>query len=159
LSAPAPRTTTARKVKKVRNPGLHRRMGRTAAKRPKSCLLFLNVIPDNRLSLCCDAPCQRDPPMSKSLAFATASHPARHAAASLGDVSRGIAVGRGLSGVLLSHRRGALHPRRPQKGSGKCGNPLRCRFDRCFCGAVPGCLRLAETCGKSPTKLWRPFHR
>jgi hypothetical protein len=46
----------------------------------------------------------------------------------------------------------AIHPPHPQKGSGKCGNPLRCRFDRCFCRAVPGCLRLAETCGNSPVE-------
>jgi len=36
----------------------------------------------------------------------------------------------------------ALQSPRLQKGSGKCGNPLRCRFYRCLCSAVAGCLRL-----------------
>jgi hypothetical protein len=131
LSAPAPRTTTARKVKKAGNPGLHRRMERMAAKRPKSCLLFLNVIPDNRLSMCCDAPCQRDPPMSKSFAFATASHSARHAAASPCDVLRRIAVCCGLPGVLPSHPTGPL-PRSPGKTTtgnpGNVANPIFLRY-------------------------------
>src|SRR6266446_844858 len=49
---------------------------------------------------------------------------------------------------------------RLKKGSGKCGNPLRCRFYRCFCGAVPGSLRLAERCGNHTTSsILRRSHR
>jgi len=133
------------------------------------------VILDNQPSVCFDAPSSRDPPMSKSLAFATASHPARHAAASPCDVPRGIAVGYQPPAILLSHPTGPLppsprkattgnvgnvanliflrHPRaHRQKGSGKCGNSLRCRFYRCFCGAVAGRLPLAETFCNGP---WR----
>jgi hypothetical protein len=34
-----------------------------------------------------------------------------------------------------------------QKGSGKCGNPLGCRWNRCFGSAGPGAVGLAERCG------------
>ena len=111
--------------------------------------------------------------MQNSLAFGTAPHPARHAATLACDAGRRVMTSADLSGALLSHPGGALPrslrkvttgnpgnaanliflriraPHR-QKGSGKCGNPLRCRFYRCFCRAVAGCLPLAETCGNSP---------
>jgi hypothetical protein len=118
LSAPARRTTTAGKVKKARSPGLQRRTGRTAAKHPQFYSPILKKIPHHRLSMCCDAPCQRDPPMSKSLALSTASHPARHAAASPCDVPRRTAVGRGLPGVLLSHPDPAT-PAQPPQSDGR----------------------------------------
>jgi hypothetical protein len=144
-----------------------RRGNAIAAKVPDLHLRFLEVLLVTPTNVCFDIPCQRDPPMSKSLAFATASHSARHAAASPCDVPRGIAVGRELSAILLSHPTGPLlcrpakvttgnagntdnliflriDPPHPQKGSGKWGNPLRCRFYRCFCSAVAGCLPLAE---------------
>jgi hypothetical protein len=61
--------------------------------------------------------------MPKSLAFATVSNPARHAAASLCDVPRRVPVGRHLSGILPSHPKGALHPQKGSGNSGKCGTP------------------------------------
>jgi hypothetical protein len=55
-----------------------------------------------------DAP-SKDRPMQNSLAFATAPHSVRHAGTLACDARRRAMASADLSGVLLSHRRGALH--------------------------------------------------
>jgi hypothetical protein len=87
----------------------------------------LLAIPRNMWS---SAPCQRDSPMSKSLAFTTASHPARHAAASPCAVLRRIAVCCGLPGVLLSHPTGPLPRSSGKATTGNVGNAANLIFLR-----------------------------
>ena len=52
--------------------------------------------------------------MQNSLAFATAPHSVRHAGTLACDARRRAMASADLSGVLLSHRRGALHNEFPQ---------------------------------------------
>jgi hypothetical protein len=82
-------------------------------------LRFPEVLLDPRADVWFDAP-SKDRPMQNSLAFGTAPHPARHSATLACAARRTVMTGAGLSGVLLSHPRGAL-PCSPGKVTGGNG--------------------------------------
>ena len=91
--------------------------------------------------------------MQNSLAFGTASHPARHAATLACDAGRRVMTSAHLSGVLLSHPTGAfaLSPRKVTTGeadfSGIGGVTVRVRGDSTAGNAGRATQELWETQG------------